>query len=241
MSGYENIPFVCPFCGLQSCKLDSAGIDNATNRDYKIIGAGLRYAKCPICKSIDRTRLVYTYLKYEKNIFAHPQTRVIHIAPEMVLADKFFEANFTNYSCGDFYAEGQHANYPNFVKQMDIQNLPFKDGSFNVVICNHVLEHVQDDRKSMQEIFRVLCKGGWSILQVPISPILEKTIENPSITDGQMLEKLFGQKDHVRLYGMDYVSRLESCGFNVECIKLANKYPNYGLNPLETLFIAHKD
>lgn len=236
-----GLKYKCPFCGYHSKDLFPIGIDNPTIKRYQIIGAGLRNAGCPKCASTDRERLIYTYLKQELNIFSRPQTRVLHIAPEMIIANQFIAHGFKKYTCGDFYAEGQHADYSkDFVKYMDIQDLPFADNSFDLIICNHVLEHVFDEKKAMRELFRVLTKDGRAILQVPISPILEKTISDPSITDGTILEEKFGQRDHVRLFGKDYAEIIESCGFLVERIKLHSKYPKFAFNPKEILFIGKK-
>lgn len=236
-----GIKYKCPFCGFRSKDLQPIGIDNPTIHKFQIIGAGQRNAGCFQCGSIDRERLVYTYLKHELNIFSRPQTRVLHIAPEMLIANQFIAHGFKKYTCGDFYAEGQHADYSkDFVKHMDVQDLPFADNSFDLIICNHVLEHVFDEKKAMRELFRVLAKDGRAILQVPISPILEKTISDPSITDEAILEEKFGQRDHVRLFGKDYAEIIESCGFLVERIKLHSKYPKFAFNPKEILFIGKK-
>lgn len=233
--------YKCPFCGFHSKDLLPIGIDNPTIHKYQIVGAGQRNAGCPKCGSTDRERLVYTYLKHELNIYNKPQTRVLHIAPEMIIANQFVAHGFANYTCGDFYAEGQHANYSkDFVKHMDVQDLPFADNSFDLIICNHVLEHVYDEKKAIQELFRVLAKGGLAILQVPHSPILEKTISDPTITDGALLEEKFGQKDHVRLFGTDYSVILETYGFNVQALKLHERYPKFGINPKEPLYIGEK-
>ena len=236
-----GLKYKCPFCGFHSKDLLPIGIDNSAIKKYQIIGAGKRNAGCPKCGSIDRERLIYIYLKYELNIFSKPQTKVLHIAPEIIIANQFISYGFTNYICGDFYAERQHANYSkDFVKHMDVQNLPFADNSFDLIICNHVLEHVFDEKKAMYEFYRVLAKDGLAILQVPISPILEKTISDTTITDEAILEEKFGQKDHVRLFGKDYKHILESQGFTIQKLKLQQKYPKYGLNPNEILFIGRK-
>jgi len=99
---------------------------------------------------------------------------------------------------------------------MDITNIPYKDHSFDVVLCNHVLEHVVDDQKAMRELFRVLTPGGWAILNSPIDPRRAKTFEDPNITSPQDRERAFGQQDHVRIYGCDYRERLEKAGFKVK-------------------------
>ena len=236
-----GLKYKCPICGFHSKNLNPIGIDNAAIQKYQIIGAGRRNAGCPKCGSTDRERLLYTYLNYEIELFKKPNTKILHIAPEIIIMQKFLEYGFTNYYCGDFFAEGQHADYSHdLVKHMDVQNLPFNDNYFNLIICNHVLEHVFDEEKAMKEIHRVLCKEGTAILQVPISPILEKTISDSSITNSQILEEKFGQKDHVRLFGKDYPSKLEFCGFQMKILELQSKYSKFGFNPKELLFVGKK-
>jgi SAM-dependent methyltransferase len=97
----------------------------------------------------------------------------------------------------------------------DLHEIPFDAGQFDTVLCNHVMEHVRDDKKVLSEILRILKPDGFAILQVPLDPNLEKTYEDSSITDPRAREKHFGQKDHVRLYGRDYPEILRKCGFNV--------------------------
>jgi len=99
--------------------------------------------------------------------------------------------------------------------KMNVLDIPFPENTFDVVFCNHVMEHVEDDIKAMQEIQRVLKKGGWAIIQSPVYEYLEKTIEDPKITDPAEREKIFGQNDHMRKYGKDYGDRLRKAGFKV--------------------------
>jgi predicted SAM-dependent methyltransferase len=104
-------------------------------------------------------------------------------------------------------------NDPDVMVQMDITEINYPAHSFDVIYCSHVLEHVPEDRRAMQELFRVLAPGGWAVLQVPITA--DATFEDPSITDPREREKIFGQHDHVRCYGPDYQNRLEAAGFHV--------------------------
>lgn len=97
--------------------------------------------------------------------------------------------------------------------RLDVQNMPFVDDDFDIVICNHVLEHVADDRKALAEIFRVLKRGGFAILQVPLAYDMETTLEDNSITDPAERQRRFRQKDHYRLYGKDYLQRVMAAGF----------------------------
>ena len=115
------------------------------------------------------------------------------------------------------------------------RNFPLCSKTFDWVICNHVLEHIEDDQQAMGEIYRVLKPGGSAVLQVPISPALEKTFEDKTIQSPEQREQHFGQRDHVRIYGLDYVQRLEEAGFKVNRQKIKSEN-NWGLNPLEDVF-----
>lgn len=105
------------------------------------------------------------------------------------------------------------------MEKMDITNIEYPDHSFDVILCSHVLEHVQDDKRAMREFFRVLKNSGWAILLVPITA--DKTFESSTILDSQERMEAFGQEDHVRMYGPDFVDRLRETGFRVE-VKTVN-------------------
>lgn len=126
--------------------------------------------------------------------------------------------------------------------KMDIHQIPFSENIFDVVICNHVLEHVQDDIKAMSEIRRVLKPGGWAIMQVPFfSPVSDVTIEDSTIITPREREKAFGQDDHVRMFGKDYSKRIERAGLKAVEDDFAKTQPEkYGLQRAEILYIGVK-
>jgi len=164
-------------------------------------------ALCPICDSLERHRLDWVFLKRNTNLLDKSPKRVLHIGAEPEFERKLRECRHINYLSADL--NDSHA-----MIKMDITNIQYPDNSFDIIYCSHVLEHVQEDRKAMREIYRVLKQGGWALLQVPIT--CERTFEDPNIEDPQEREKLFGQHDHVRTYGHDYIDRLRESGFTVE-------------------------
>ncbi len=186
------------------------GLGIAVLDDKKVISAGNRFnKKCPNCGSNDRERLVYTYIKNETNILKSAKTKkLLHIAPEKNLQGAFKSNSKIQYFSIDI-------NSSLAEQKMDVTNLKFADNTFDTIICMHVLEHVPDDKRAMAEIYRVLKPGGLAILQVPISNLLKKTYEDEKITAPKEREKAFGQDDHVRIYGRDYVATLQKAGFLV--------------------------
>jgi len=233
----------CPICGKLQRKFIQIGQDSPAIKKCKIIGAGLRNSGCVKCGSTDRDRFVYIYLKH-LNIFkrkSRTPLRILHVAPEKMISSALCRAKNFEYIMGDKYEEGYEYN-ENVIK-LDVRNLPYEDEYFDMVICNHVLEHINDDLNAMKEIWRVLKKGGKAILQVPISKEIENTIENISITDPNKRFELFGQSDHVRIYEKrNYIKRLEDAGFKVKVIRLKNcEYYFYGLNFNEDLYVVIKE
>jgi SAM-dependent methyltransferase len=148
------------------------------------------------------------YLKANTSLF-NGKNRLLHIAPEYCFIDRFEKLEHLDYLTADIES-------PLARVKMDIHQIPFDENSFDCVLCNHVLEHVENDKIAIKEILRVLKPGGWAILQVPFfPPIPELTLEDPSIQSPKDRFKKYGQEDHLRLYGHDFRQRLESCGFNV--------------------------
>lgn len=162
----------------------------------------------PSTLSLERHRLIWLYLKNETEFFKKP-LKVLHMAPEQCFLSLFRKMKNLDYTTADLYS-------PIVDIKADILDLPFDDDVFDIVLCNHVLEHIEDDQKAMAELFRVMKKGGMGIFQVPQEIEREKTFEDPSITEPEERAKYFGQYDHVRVYGRDYFERLRNAGFKVE-------------------------
>lgn len=231
--------YLCPFCGYSARDLRQTGHDRAVLREKEVVGGGLRKSACYRCGSADRERLIYFYLKDELDIFNSSSAKsVLHIAPERRLSQALLAADLGEYVCGDLFTPGY--NYPEHVRNMDVMELPFKDGTFDLVLCNHVLEHIPTDDVAMREISRVLKPDGTAILQVPISRSLAATFEDFSVTDPQEREVVFGQFDHVRIYGQDYADRLDRSGLKLRRVNVSRKYVQYGVNLDEDLFVCSK-
>ena len=157
--------------------------------------------------SLERHRLLWLYLQNETEFFS-AKLKVLHFAPEQAFYKRFRKMENLEYTTTDL-------NSPIADVKADICNLPFSEDVFDYIICNHVLEHIPDDTKAMQELYRILKPGGTAILQVPYEPARQTTFEDNSITNPKERAKIFGQYDHVRVYGMDYFEKLKSIGFEV--------------------------
>lgn len=164
-------------------------------------------ALAPDSMSLERHRLLWLYLNQKTNFFKD-QLSFLHIAPEYCFLPLFKKQKNLKYTTADL-------NSPWADIKMDVHDIPFDDNSFDVIMCNHVLEHVEDDHKVMGEFFRVMKKGGWGIFQVPIDTSREETFDDSSITDPKERERNYWQADHVRLYGNDYGKKLAAVGFDV--------------------------
>lgn len=161
---------------------------------------------------MERHRLVWLYFEKMTDLFDGGLKSMLHVAPE-----PFFEATLKK-QLGSNYISADIQNNRAMVK-MDVTDIRFPDGTFDVVYCSHVLEHVPYDKRAMQEFYRVLKVGGWAIILVPIFPGRLETFEDPSVTDPAERTRLFGQQDHVRWYGQDYLERLREAGFVVKVVK----------------------
>jgi len=241
---YKGSAYYCPVCDNHFRKLLYGGFDLEVISKLDIIGAGRRINICPHCQSTDRDRLIFYYLKNKIDIF-NQKLKVLHIAPEPALYKFIKKRKNLVYVTGTKYSEGIY--FHENIDSVDLLDMPFKNEEFDLVICNHVLEHIHDDAKAMSEIYRVLIPGGKAIVQVPISYKIKETYEDSSIVSNSDREKHFGQFDHVRIYSGDYKDRLIKAGFDVEKYSALEDdgedvyLDSSGLNPKEKLFVGTKE
>lgn len=226
---YAGRGVLCPVCGARYRKFMPYGyVEQRSN------------ALCPRCLALERHRLLWLWLERATDM-AQTAPEFLHIAPEACLMRRFRK----------IYSGGRAGRYitadlesPLAKVQMDIQSIPFADGSFDVIFCNHILEHVADDRLAMREMYRVMRPGGWGVMLSPVDENRAETFEDDSITDPAERTRLFGQYDHRRVYGRDYAGRLHEAGFEVDEIDFfagltAAERKLYGLRR-EILYIVHK-
>ena len=192
--------------------IDNSNYSKFLSYGYKTIR---KNALCPGTLSLERHRLLWLYLDKETN-FLNSNLKVLHVAPEQVFYKKFKKLKNWEYLTFDL-------NSPIADVKGDLTSTNFKNESFDLIICNHVLEHIEDDKSALNEIYRILRYNGISILQVPINVKRENTFEDLSIKSKIKREKYFGQYDHVREYGLDFKDRVEQAGFKVEMIDYSSK------------------
>ncbi|MFV0248809.1 MAG: class I SAM-dependent methyltransferase [Tenacibaculum sp.] len=196
-------------------------------------------ALSPSTFSLERHRLLWLYLKNETDFFSLTnKLKVLHIAPEQCFLNLFKKQPNLEYISSDLLS-------PIADVKADICNLPFADSSFDVIFCNHVLEHIPNDTKAMQELFRVLKKGGFGIFQIPQDTNRQTTYEDSTITHPKQRSKAFGQYDHLRVYGLDYFDKLRSIGFDVHEVFYAKTLSpqmvkQYALDISEILPVCYK-
>jgi len=183
---------------------------------FKPFGLPIRKnAQCPNCQSLERHRLLWLYLQTKERINDFKNIRILHFAPEEIFFNYFSNNNKIEYFPVDLYPEIYKYKGQSKISRADITQIPFPQNHFDFILCNHVLEHIIDDKRAMAELYRVMKKGGFGIFQVPIDYSRESTYEDFSITDPSKREIEFGQYDHVRWYGKDYPERLKNAGFKV--------------------------
>lgn len=163
---------------------------------------------CPRCDAKARHRRDWLYLERQTDLLTAPLA-LLEVAPWWALSRRLRAMANIHYVSVDLMRR------PEVTTVGDVAALPFRSGAFDALICIHVLEHVENDRGAMAELFRVLRPGGWALVTVPVH-LDRATYEDPSITDPDERARAFGERGHVRAYGRDLVDRLRSAGFEVE-------------------------
>ena len=218
----------CPVCEKSFSKFLSYG-SNVAHRDNVL---------CPYDLTLERHRLMWLYLKDHSNFFTGQNLDVLHIAPEQCFHKRFKNQQNLNYLTGDIVSPIADLHF-------DLHKIPLAENRFDIVFCNHVLEHVDDADQCMKELYRVMKPGGWGIMQVPQDFSREETYEDRSINTPEEREIHYWQKDHVRLFGKDYPEWLNRAGFNVEEFDKESNYSknilqHYRVSKSEILYIVHK-
>lgn len=170
-------------------------------------------ARCPVCHSLERHRLVWTFFEKRTDLLDESPKRMLHVAPEPGIEGKLKRVRALEYITADLSNDRA-------LVRMDITDIQYPDESFDVIYNSHVLEHIPDDRTAIRELNRVLKRDGWAVFIVPITA--DETFEDPSVTNPAERQRLFGQHDHVRRYGPDFKKRLEQANFKVECFTAAD-------------------
>lgn len=218
----------CPLCGREYRKFLPYGY--VTPREN---------ALCPHCLSLERHRLLWLYLERETSVLQH-HPRTLHIAPEVCIM-RHLKPHFS--TCRERYVTADLES-PLADLHFDVQEIPLPDNSFDFLLCNHLLEHVADDRRALRELYRILRPGGCGILLSPVELDRATTFEDDSITDPAERTRIFGQYDHRRIYGNDYVDRLREAGFEARDIDYratltADEQSGYALPP-DHIYMVYK-
>ena len=225
---YRGDNVECPVCEKSFSKFLSYG-SNVAHRENVL---------CPYDLTLERHRLMWLYLTRKTDFFSAESLKVLHIAPEQCFLPHFKKQNNLDYTTADLVSPIADIHF-------DLHDIPLEDNQYDVVFCNHVMEHVDDPIRCMSELNRVMKPGGWAIMQVPQDMSRTETYEDKSITSPDEREKHFWQKDHVRLFGKDYPSYLEKAGFKVDEFDLntefdATEVVKFRLMQKEILYIARK-
>lgn len=232
----------CGFCGAGLRQLGASGYGYPVLEELEVVGGLLvAHDRCPVCHAGHRERLVRLFLEQHEDQWRRPGARVLHFAPEKSLSGWLSRMDGLDYRAADI--EPRRYWHLKHVMQLNLLGLALPDASVDLIICNHVLEHIPDDRRAMRELRRVLAPGGMAVLQVPIALALASTREGDGSESPADKIRLYGQDDHVRIYTRaDYVARLREAGFAVTEYNAFAEQPEAArrlrLEPREVLFCA---
>ncbi len=214
-------------------------------RTWLPLGYDRRLGQCPGCRSNERDRTLWLFLDRHP-AFLKQGRRILHVAPEAHIYNRLRQTPGIKYQPADKFIEGYENTYPADTMYIDITAMPqVADNSYDLILCSHVLECLEDDKAAMSELRRVLVPGGSAILQVPIAFDRAETYEDWSITDPLERERIFGNKWNMRWYGMDYASKLEAAGFQTDFQAVSSLFSKeevikFGLGSKDDIHLVHK-
>ena len=188
----------CPVCGAHLRKFMPYGYD--TPRED---------ALCPRCLSLERHRALWMLITDRD--MPELRGRLLHIAPEACFIKRL--RRMLDRAGGEYVTADLESPLADL--HFDVQQIPLEDGYADIIICNHLLEHVADDRRAIAELYRVMRHGGRGIVTVPVDMSRAQTFEDDTVTDPAERARIFGQYDHRRICGRDYAERLREAGFEV--------------------------
>ena len=195
-------------------------------------------AQCPHCRALERHRTLWLYFE-TCDLFKKPGMKLLHFAPERAFLSRFSGMDNIDYWPVDF-----DPTIPGIRRTANIMDIPFEDDSMDMIICNHVMEHIEDETKALTELRRVLKPDGIAIINAPVDPERETTFENPAYNTPELRLKYFGQHDHVRIYGRDYPERLKKV-FRVEALEpnrrlTAQQLKDYSVWEGDRIYVCRK-
>jgi SAM-dependent methyltransferase len=213
-------------------------------KQMQLVGSDVVNFGCPYCHSNDRERHLFLYFDRLKLWDRLRGTSILHFAPERNFSRKIKACEPSRYVKADFFPENLYAQNPE-IERVDVTNIHYGAETFEWLICNHVLEHVPDPTKALAEIHRVLKPGGLAVLQTPFSSRLANTLEDPGINTDALRIAVYGQDDHLRLFGRDFVGRLEAASFTLQLcahdtVATHEEAKRFGMNPQEDLILVKK-
>lgn len=212
-------------------------------RQFQVIGSDAANFTCPHCTCHDRERHLYLFMKGLGLIDGMKGKTVLITAPEMNFLKKIFKPEIS-FVCGDLFPEN-YSRFFNPVHKIDLTKLQFDNESMDVVIANHILEHIPNYYDALNEIYRVLKKGGYAVLQTPFSPMIYNNFEDQLLNTEELKEKFYGQRDHVRVFGLRLFDDIKQAGFDLHLYRhdeVLQKFNPavYGVNYKENFILARK-
>jgi len=224
-------PNFCPVCGYVG--------------EFSAVGKPPRKnASCPNCRSLERVRFAKIVMNQRYSYIFKDSCKVLHFAPEKIFYKIFNENPNIDYYPVDIDPERYKKAGMTIRKQANMENIPFDDNYFDFIYNSHVLEHVPNDKKAMEELYRVLKPNGVIFIAVPLFNIPE-TYQNDEYNTPELRLKHYGQADHLRMYGNDFKDKLESAGFSIEALKIDDIFSDEVKGRIiscrgETLFVGMK-